>query len=369
MTAPSLSWPAVDVLDEPAIRDLALGATLLGTGGGGDPRVGALMAIDAVRTHGPVRVIAIDDVDDAGIIVPVAMIGAPTVILERIPGGHELDAAMAGFERLVRKPVVATMPIEAGGINSTFPIVLAARRGLPLVDGDGMGRAFPEVQMVTLGAGGARAWPLVLADEADNVVAITDAADNAAAERLARAAVVAMGGSAVVAHYGVDAATLREWAVPRSVSLAVAIGRALRTSRGDGEAAIAGIGSICGARRLFTGKIVEVERTTAAGFVRGSIHLVGLDADNGGRCTVDFQNENLIARTEEGVLAAVPDLISLVEADSGRPLTTEGLRFGTRAHVVGIPCSALWWRPEALPLVEPRAFGYDIPPVRLEPSA
>lgn len=361
------SPPAVEVLDEPAIRDLAAGATLLGTGGGGDPRIGALMALHAVREYGPIRVIGVDDVAEDGLIVPVAMIGAPTVILERIPGGHELDAAMAGFERLVGQRVIATMPIEAGGINSTFPIVLAARRGLPLVDGDGMGRAFPEVQMVTLGAGGARAWPLVLADESGNTVAITDAADNAAAERLSRSVVVGMGGSAIVAHYGVDAALLREWAVRGSVSLAVAIGRQLREARGDGLAAIEAIAPLCGARHLFSGKITDVDRMTSSGFVRGRLSLLGINDDAGRRCEVEFQNENLIARADDEVLAAVPDLISLIDADSGRPLTTEGVRYGLRAHVVGTPCSPLWWRPEALPLVEPRAFGYDLDPVKLEP--
>jgi DUF917 family protein len=358
--------PRVELLDQEAIRDLALGATLLGTGGGGDPRIGTLMALAAVREHGPVRVIAPEDVGDDGVVVPVAMIGAPTVILERIPGGHELDLVMAGFERLQPRPVVATMPIEAGGINSTIPIVLAARRDLPLVDADGMGRAFPEVQMVTLGSGGAQAWPLVLADESGDVVALTDAADNAAAERLARAVVVAMGGSAVVAHYAVDGPMIRDWAVPHSVSLAVAIGRTLRAARARGDNAIEAIAPVCGARRLFTGKVVDVDRTTKAGFVRGRLTLAGLDQDGGRSATIDFQNENLIARSEGAVLAAVPDLISLMETETGRPLTTEAMRFGLRVHVVGIPASPLWWRPEALPLVEPRAFGYDCDPIRLE---
>lgn len=30
-----------------------------------------------------------------------------------------------------------------------LPFALAARRGLPVIDADGMGRAFPELQMVT----------------------------------------------------------------------------------------------------------------------------------------------------------------------------------------------------------------------------
>lgn len=356
----------VDEIDEATVSDLALGATLLGTGGGGDPRVGALMARAAIREFGPVRLLDPQDVGDDGVVVPVAMIGAPTVILERIPGGHELDLAMRGFEQLQPEPVIGTMPIEAGGINSTIPLVLAARRGLPLVDADGMGRAFPEVQMVTLGAGGAKAWPLVLADESSNVVTISAARDNASAERLARAAVVAMGGSAVVAHYAVDAALLRDWAVPHSVSLAITIGRALRQARVAGDDPVEALAPVCGARRLFSGQVVDVQRSTQAGFVRGRLALKGLDEDAGRRAEVDFQNENLIVRSEDEILAAVPDLISLVEAESGHPLTTEGMRFGLRVHVIGIPASPVWWRPEALQLVEPRAFGYDLDPIRLE---
>lgn len=359
-------YPKVETIDEQTVADLALGATLLGTGGGGDPRVGALMAQAAIREHGNVPVIAPDDVPASGLVVPVAMIGAPTVILERIPGGHELDLAMDGFEHLQDRPVVATMPIEAGGINSTIPLVLAARRGLPLVDADGMGRAFPEVQMVTLGAGGAQAWPLVLADESGNVVSVSAAQDNASAERLARAAVVAMGGSAVVAHYAVDAQRLRAWAVPHSVSLAVAIGRSLSQARAEGSDPVEAISPLCGARTLFAGQVTDVERSTQAGFVRGRLSLKGLDSDAGRSAEVDFQNENLIVRSGDTILAAVPDLISLMEEESGQPLTTEGMRYGLRVRVVGIPCSPIWWRPEALSLVEPRAFGYDIDPIRLE---
>lgn len=364
-TTTTENFPLVEVIDESTVAELALGATLLGTGGGGDPRVGALMAQAAIRQHGSVRVIPPQAVEDEGLVVPVAMIGAPTVILERIPGGHELDLAMQGFEQLQDQPVTATMPIEAGGINSTIPLVLAARRSLPLVDADGMGRAFPEVQMVTLGAGGARAWPLVLADESGNVVSVSSAQDNASAERLARAAVVAMGGSAVVAHYAVNARQLQAWAVPHSVSLAVAIGRALHRARAQGADPVDAIAPICGARRLFTGQVTDVHRSTQAGFVRGRLTLKGLDADAGRRAEVEFQNENLIVRCEDEVLAAVPDLISLVEAESGQPLTTEGMRYGLRTHVIGIPASPVWWRPEALPLVEPRAFGYDMDPIRM----
>ena len=56
----------------------------------------------------------------------------------------------------------------------------------------------------------------------------------------------------------------------------------------------------------------------------------------------------------------VPDLITLVSSDRGEPLTTEMIRYGFRADVLAIPCPDLLKTPEALAVVGPRAFGYDV---------
>ena len=39
------------------------------------------------------------------------------------------------------------MSAEIGGMNSIQPLILGAKLGLPVVDCDGMGRAFPELNM------------------------------------------------------------------------------------------------------------------------------------------------------------------------------------------------------------------------------
>ncbi|MBM3611667.1 MAG: DUF917 family protein, partial [Alphaproteobacteria bacterium] len=43
------------------LEDIAIGGAVLGTGGGGDPYIGKLMAQQAIRKHGPVRLISADD--------------------------------------------------------------------------------------------------------------------------------------------------------------------------------------------------------------------------------------------------------------------------------------------------------------------
>ncbi len=143
----------------PEIEDIALGAALLGAGGGGDPYVGKLVAMGAVQECGPVTLLDPEEVPDDALIVPIAMMGAPTVLCEKGIGGEEYQTLYDTVSQFYGKPIYAFMPIEAGGVNSMLPIAAAARLGLPLVDCDGMGRAFPELQMVTFTIGGVQRHP------------------------------------------------------------------------------------------------------------------------------------------------------------------------------------------------------------------
>ena len=150
------------------IEDIALGAAVLGTGGGGDPYIGKLMATEAVRKHGPVELVTLDEVADDEMSVAIAMMGAPTVMVEKMPGGNECIAAFNAVQSFLGKPIKYVYSIEAGGLNSTIPITLAAQLHKPMIDMDGMGRAFPEIQMVTQSLFGITATPFTMADEKGN---------------------------------------------------------------------------------------------------------------------------------------------------------------------------------------------------------
>jgi DUF917 family protein len=99
-----------------------------------------------------------------------------------------------------------------------------------------------------------------------------------------------------------------------------------------------------------------VERYTSAGFARGHVTI---ETKEGRLLTIDFQNENLIARYDEEIIASVPDLITLVEQDSGEPLSTETVKYGCRISVLVLPAPESMTTPEALRYVGPNAFGYD----------
>src|SRR5690606_28732018 len=109
------------------IEDIAVGAALLGTGGGGDPYIGKLMALQAIEEFGSVTGLGPEEVPDDGRVVPSAMTGAPTVMLEKVPSGEAAIVAFKQLEEYLGRKIYATFPIEAGGLTSVLPFVLAAR--------------------------------------------------------------------------------------------------------------------------------------------------------------------------------------------------------------------------------------------------
>lgn len=347
------------------LEDIATGAAVLGTGGGGDPYIGKLMAMQAIREHGPVTLLDPEELEDDALVIPSAMMGAPTVMVEKIPKGDEPVNAFRALEAYLGQEAAATMSIEAGGLNSTIPIGVAAALQIPLVDADGMGRAFPEIQMVTPTLFGVSATPMSMADEKGNSVFL-HTIDNVWTERLSRTITVEMGGSAIIALYAMDGRTLKEACVLRSMSHIWAVGRALREARAAKEDPVAAVLEATGGHRIFSGKIVDVERRTVKGFARGTARLDGLDEDRGRRLQIDFQNENLIASRDGQVLASVPDLITVLEEETGLPITTEGLKYGHRCAVIAMPCDPKWRTPAALELVGPAYFGYDVAYVPIE---
>lgn len=345
------------------LPDIARGAAVLGTGGGGDPHIGRLLAESALRRHGPVRLTRLADLPDDAVVLPVAMMGAPTVMVEKLPSTEQVGHAVEVLTRHLGLTVTHIACDEAGGVNSLIPVVAAAELGLPLVDADGMGRAFPELQMMLPTLYGVSATPMSIVDEKGNS-GVFDTVDNTWAERLARTATIQMGCSAMISNYAMTGAQARESLVGGTLSLAAALGRTLAAARGSDDPVTPLVEHLGGAV-LFSGKVVDVVRRTTAGFARGEAHLEGTGVDTGSRMLLEFQNENLVARRDGRLVATVPDLISALDTQTGEAVTTETLRFGHRVTVIASPCDPRWHSAAGLALAGPRVFGYDVDPVPL----
>jgi len=345
---------------EDDLHPISIGAGVLGTGGGGNPYLGFLRVRELLRNGGTVKVIDPDEIRDDDLLVVVGGMGSPMVSYEKLARGTEETEAAQALERHLGKSFDAIAPFEMGGGNSMVPMIVAATMGIPLVNGDGMGRAFPELQMITYLIYGGSPSPAAIADERGNHIILADVQDAVWLERIARVATIEMGGHTGLATAVMDGAFCRRSIIPNTLKLARSIGQTVldaRTHKDDPGIAIA---NMAGGRRFLQGKVTDVHRETTKGFARGQMTLQGLGDDADRSVRIDFQNENLVIWEDGQAAVTVPDLICVVATDNGEPITTEMIRFGTRVDLLVLPCPDLLKTERALAVVGPRAFGMPL---------
>ena len=209
------------------IDDIALGSSLLGSGGGGDPYMGRLEAIAAVKKYGPVELLDIDEVPDTWTVAPICGVGAPSVSLEKGTNGVEYPKVRAMMERMLGRKLDAFLLSEAGGMNSMVPISAAARAGLPLINADGMGRAFPGIQQDTFTLNGVSTNPFIIADEKGNCTVLTTI-NNDWTEEIGREITTACGGQVTTLASPMSGEKMKTSVVVGTVDYAQKLGRIAR---------------------------------------------------------------------------------------------------------------------------------------------
>ncbi|MCB9461062.1 MAG: DUF917 domain-containing protein [Anaerolineaceae bacterium] len=344
-------------LDE--VEAIAIGAGVLGTGGGGSTTIGRIRLRYELKNYSKTcQIIDVDDLADDDLVCAVSGMGAPTVSNERLSNGQEMVTAVHALEAHLGKKVAAIIIGEVGGSNAIQPLIAGLQLDLPVVDGDGMGRAFPELQMDTFSIGGIPASPFLLCDIHGNTVIFDHIDTPLRAEAYARSLTIEMGGSALLVMPVMTGAQVKAFIIRDTLSLARDLGHAVLHARKHQLDAAQTVAEAAGGKVLFRGKIVDLFRRTTTGFARGTMKIAAFqNADD--VLEIEFQNENLIAVHNGEVICTVPDLITLVSLEDGEPIGTEALRYGLRVAVLGMPAPKQLTTEAALKVIGPAAFGYD----------
>src|ERR671924_805553 len=342
------------------IESLAIGAWILGTGGGGSPYL-ALLNMRALYREGA-RVSLMDPLDlaDDDLVAVVSNMGAPLVGQERLTDPRTIARAVTMMEEYLGRRFRAIMSLEIGGGNALQPFLAAALLDRPVVDADCMGRAFPEAQMTSFAIHDLQMYPLTLVDVRDNAVIVAQAASWKWMERLSRTACVAVGSIAATCKAPRTGKEVKECAILGSTSKAIGIGRTVQAARRAHRDPIQAVIHAEDGLRLFTGKGADVARRATEGFLRGTATLEGLEGDRGRTFRLAFQNEFAIGWLDGTVSVTTPDLICVLDTVSGDAVGTETLRYGQRVTVIALHAPPILLTPKGLEHVGPRAFGYDL---------
>jgi DUF917 family protein len=90
------------------------------------------------------------------------------------------------------------------------------------------------------------------------------------------------------------------------------------------------------------------------------VRLDGLDDDRGSALEIAFQNEWIVAWRDGRPLVMSPDLICVLDTQSGEAFGTETIGYGRRVSVAALPAPPVFLTAKGLDHVGPRAFGYDL---------
>lgn len=332
------------------LDDLKMGCSILGSGGGGDPAYSHMMIRYLMEKLGPISLIGVDELTEEDLIVPVSLMGAPLISMERLISGNEISILLEAVEKeLGRKPTVI-MAAEIGGANAFTPLFAALQWGIPLLDADMIGRAFPELQMSSCFIAKLKPSPAFVVDCLGNRVIIET--DNPhTLEKLARSVTVAMGSSAAVGFYLMNGKEAQNSLVRGSVSEALKLGRAVR----EGKDPIDALLKCSSGTLLGRGMLIDIDQEVEEGFLRGSASV----STSEGIIQLFYQNEYLLAIRGKESLGETPDLLVLLEENSGTPISSERLRYGLQVALVSLPAPPIWKTEEGLQLVGPKVFGYQ----------
>lgn len=380
-------------ISETDLAWITTGCYILGTGGGGSPYSSMIRLRTALRNGDTVRVIDPQDLADHDQIGCGGGAGSPTVAIERLAGDETLEAQQEVY-KMCEHTATHLISIEIGGANGLQSMILGASScmDLPVVDGDWMGRAYPTKWQTTPVVFNERSpiWsPIAMSDGNGNVVTMPKAASDAHVEKIMRAALAAMGSLVGTAEPPVTGAETKRWTVENTISQSWRIGRGVARARKEhrmaevAEAIIDECGGPSAGRVLWKGKIIGVERTLRNGHAYGECLIQGTnlaepddavsDSDRSpqyeGVIKVPFKNENIAAlrvredgqqEQQEDVLGVVPDLITIIDAQSGEAIGTPEYRYGLLVVVLGLAASDKWTGSErGIKIGGPGAFGFD----------
>ncbi len=348
------------------IEDFVLGATILGTGGGGDPESGLKLLEEALRRKGYIEIKNVEEIEDGIIVVPyfVGTVAPGAKTRKEIIFKEPIKVAFEEMEKFLGKKIVAVAASEIGGGNTPVALYIGALLDLPTVDGDLLGRAAPELHQCTVNIFDMHMYPSVIVTSTGNIVIVKSYSDIDDYEAIARYMSVLDGKSAAVVDTPLPREDAKKVLVKNTLSLSLELGRRVREAREEGKDPIDAVVNVLKGWRIFEGVIEEYQWENREGFLWGTAIVKGIGKWEGHKLRSWIKNEHIMAWIDEKPIVMPPDLLIFLRED-GTPITNTVLKKGDKIFAVAAKAPEIWRTPKGLELFGPRHFGfnYDYVPV------
>jgi len=268
--------------------------------------------------------------------------------------------AVKALEESIGRQFFALVPTEIGGGNTAFALGVAARCGLPIVDADPSGRSVPECQHTTYNVMNMPITPVSAVTSKNDVIILQKASDDVQVEKIIRGIAVANDNHIMAVDHPLDGRSLKKSVIPRTVSKALMIGRAVRQACIEGTNPVQAAITAGNGFSLFQGEVSKVDWKIESGLTLGNIHIEGQQENAGHRYRIWYENENILSWYDGDPDVMAPNLICVLDPSTGHAITNPNCQEGMHVAVVGYVAPELWRLPRGLELFGPRSFGYDV---------
>jgi hypothetical protein len=292
------------------------------------------------------QIISLDDISDDATVVSGGIMGSvkkleefgTEAIMAHWEQQFELEAVTHVMEGILGRKVDHMVPFEVGGLNTPVVLSLGARLGIPIIDGDALGRSAPETQMTSFIGHGVSLTPMPLMDYYGNVVIVQDAVSPTYPDQLGRWVVSNGGGLGANNHYPMTGRQAKRAVIPNTISGSLRLGKAVLAARKTGADPVASVAGELKGKVLFAGKIERLDEQEKLGFYFTTATLKGGQAHKGQTAKLVIKNETMLLEVEGRVRVIFPDLVLLLEPGTGRGIMSIELKVGMEVALVGVPC-------------------------------
>lgn len=360
------------ILTEDDLRHLVSGATILGTGGGGEPSSGLRTLLSDLRSRKKFELVNANELDPRSMVVCAYYCGsirAPNRKEKSEKPAQKREAymrlALETLERRLQRRISAIIPTEMGGGNTATALHVASISRLPVIDADQTGRSAPELIHSSYQIHEVRATPSVVVDEFGDVLVVDEYRNAAQYEKIVRNFAVLAEGSAFVVDSPVEAREVPRIAIMNSISRAIDLGASVEKAREKNSGPVQAALEFLRGFRLFHGHVQGFELLESEGFLIGDIRFKGAGDWKDHSFRIWVKNENIVGWRDNRVVAMAPDLICLLD-ENGCGITNSQLRRGMKVTVIGVRAEKIWRTSRGIKLFGPRHFGFDFDYVPIE---
>lgn len=326
-------------VDEKIAEAAVLGGAFFGGGGGGDLREGLKHAKLAIEL-GEVVIVDVDSIPKDKYIATASMVGAPAAKEKYLLPVHAIKSTEL-FMNVARVPLGGLISSENGGYSTINGWIQSAALGIPIVDAPANGRAHPAAVMGSMGLHKLPDYISIQTAVGGNKekrmyteVIVKGSLERAA--KMIREAAVQAGGLVAVTRNPVTPEYVKENAAVGAISQAIEIGRIIQEYGSDVDQMVEKIiGYLGGGKTIDKGEVEQATLETRGGFDVGKIIVKG---STNKRYEATFWNEFMTLEDTEGKrYGTFPDLIVMVDLQTGLPLTSAEVKQGDKVLLVVVP--------------------------------